>query len=71
MQEVEVKMYDSDSLPSPPPSDEEEEEEEVDPLLDFSRDDHMTYHVTQPAAPGKSLAQSVRQTEDALKVGHG
>lgn len=63
MQEVEVKMYDSDSLPSPPPS--SESEGEKDPLLDFSRHDDLTY---QPAQGSQSLADSVRQATEALEV---
>lgn len=63
MQEVEVKMYDSDSLPSPPPS--SESEGEKDPLLDFSRHDDLTY---KPAQGSQSLAESVRQATEALEV---
>lgn len=64
VQEVEVQMYDSDSLPSPPPS--SESEAEKDPLLDFSRDDDLTYRAGQPAS--QSLADSVRQATQALEV---
>jgi hypothetical protein len=64
-QEVEVKMYDSDSLPSPPPS--SDSEEEKDPLLDFSRDDALTYRPGQPAKAAQSLADSVRQATQALE----
>ena len=49
-QTVLLELYDSDSLASPPDSSGEEEEEEEgegvslrDPLLDFSRDDSLTY----------------------------
>lgn len=56
-------MYDSDSLPSPPPS--SESEEEKDPLLDFSKDDALTY---KPGQPAQSLADSVRQATQALEV---
>ena len=66
VQEVELKMYDSDSLPSPPPS--SESEEERDPLLDFSREDDLTYHAGQPGQPAQSLADSVRQATQALEV---
>ena len=59
-------MYDSDSLPSPPPS--SDSEEEKDPLLDFSRDDALTYRPGQPAKAAQSLADSVRQATHALEV---
>ena len=61
VQEVELKMYDSDSLPSPPAS----SESEGDPLLDFSRDDELTYRADQSS---RSLAESVRQATQALEV---
>ena len=65
-QEVEVKMYDSDSLPSPPAS--SDSEPEKDPLLDFSRDDALTYRPGQPREAARSLAESVRQATQALEV---
>ena len=58
-------MYDSDSLPSPPPS--SDSEEEKDPLLDFTRDDGLTYRPGQSQA-AQSLAESVRQATQALEV---
>lgn len=45
-EEVEVPLYDSDSLPSPPPSScssSEADPKEKDKLLDFSQDDEYTY----------------------------
>lgn len=68
VQEVELAIYDSDSLSSPPSS---SEGSEVDPnddiLLDFTRDDE---YVIRPGTDlsGTSMAQSVRQAQDALKV---
>ena len=67
VQEVELKMYDSDSLPSPPASSESEAEKEKDPLLDFSREDDFTYHPGQPNG-ADSLAESVRKATEALEV---
>ena len=58
-----MQMYDSDSLPSPPAS--SESEGDKDPLLDFSREDNLTYHAGQPS---QSLAESVRQATEALEV---
>lgn len=66
-EEVEVKMYDSDSLPSPPPS--SDSEEENDPLLDFTREDAFSYTPGKPVKKDtQSLAESVRQATQALEV---
>ena len=65
-QEVELQMYDSDSLPSPPPS--SESEGEKDPLLDFTREDTLTY---TPGQPSQTLAESVREATEALEVRSG
>ena len=64
VQEVEIKMYDSDSLPSPPPSSESDTEQ--DPLLDFTRNDDLTYNTGQK--PSQTLAESVREATKALEV---
>lgn len=49
-QEVEMALYDSDSLPSPPSStsSSEADPKDQDKLLDFSRDDEFNY---DPGAP--------------------
>lgn len=68
VQEVELQMYDSDSLSSPPTSSGgSQADPSDDPLLDFSRDDEFVH---QPGAKpaGPSLAQSVLETQRAVQV---
>ena len=62
-QEVEVPLYDSDSLPSPPSSDDDSSNadlHELDQLLDFSRDDEFNYN---PAFAKKRVPSSQEEME--------
>lgn len=79
-QELEVTLYDSDSLPSPPSSENssEADEKELDKLLDFSKDDEFSYNpgptpakvrdYTQEGLEGPRMMKATLQAKHGLEV---
>ena len=77
-EEVEVPLYDSDSLPSPPSSDSSEADpKDGDKLLDFSRDDDLTYNpgsgkkvadFTQEGFEGPRMMKAMWQAQHGIEV---
>lgn len=77
-EEVEVPLYDSDSLPSPPSSEggsSEANSQELDELLDFTRDDEFNYNpafepdFTKEGMEGPRMMKAMFQAKHGIEVG--
>ncbi len=78
--EVEVPLYDSDSLPSPPSShtSSEADTQELDKLLDFTQDDEFNYNpgyapkeprdFTQEGLEGPRIVKAMWQAQHGIEV---
>lgn len=74
IEEVEVPLYDSDSLPSPPSSNASSDSSELDVLLDFSRDDEFNYNpafqpdYTMEGLEGPRMMKAMLQAKHGIEV---
>ena len=71
-QEVEVPLYDSDSLPSPPSSEGASSgAEELDELMDFTRDDKFNYNPAFESDYTKEGLEAPRMMKAMFQAKHG
>ena len=71
-QEVEVPLYDSDSLPSPPSSEGASSgAEEPDELMDFTRDDEFNYNPAFESDYTKEGLEAPRMMKAMFQAKHG